>query len=98
MTDVVSLQQAADHGPIFVSLGFLGMDEIWQGEEADSASQLSAAGPEFVKGGHSAHVAHDVDAQAIDSGGVATKVDGESVLQGLEGEGRDGNDFGLKFS
>ena len=97
MADVVGFEKAADHGPVFIALGFLGLDEIREGKDVDTAGQFVASGPQVGKVGYAAHVAHNVDPQAFDSRGTATEVDGEPGLEGFHGKWRHGNDVGAEF-
>ena len=85
--EVVLFHEAADHGPVLVSLCLLRADEVGGGEHVDRFFVDVDGGttiPKFGEWVDSAQNGHDVDAETIDNRGGGN----EGGLRGRAGDGR----------
>ncbi len=87
MVGVMDFDQAANHGPVFVPLRFLGLDQVWQCHQLNSQPvivfQRSSTRPQFLKWRDAAHDRHHVDALVFRVGLRAAKMQSVPALQKL---------------
>src|SRR5262245_30557114 len=82
---IMRFHQAADHGPIFVALSFLSLQEV--GQRKDFALRViwqldgNPPPPEFFKRIHPAHFRHQIQANAQSFRMLAPKMDRMATMK-----------------
>jgi len=91
--EIVGFHQASDHGSVLVSLGFLGLDQVGQGEQITTETVLKfnkgASFPSFLEHLHSPHFGHHVHPHSKRFGMLAAEMDGVATPEVLQLEGRE---------